>query len=38
VVLCSTSTARLLDVPAARLGEDNTPEAEEVEEVQEKKA
>ncbi len=26
VVLCSTSTARLLDVPAARLGEDNTPD------------
>ncbi|MEO6088164.1 MAG: ATP-binding cassette domain-containing protein [Umezawaea sp.] len=28
VVLCSTSTARLLDVPTARLGEDNTPEEE----------
>jgi ABC-type cobalamin/Fe3+-siderophores transport system ATPase subunit len=29
VVLCSSSTARLLDVPAARLGEDNTPEVDE---------
>lgn len=39
VVLCSTSSARLLDVPAARLGEDNTPpvpeEDEETQEVQE---
>jgi len=37
VVLCSTSTARLLDVPAARLGKDNTPEVEDprVPEVQE---
>lgn len=42
VVLCSTSTARLLDVPAARLGEDNTPEEPEEDvaekEVQEKTA
>jgi hypothetical protein len=40
VVLCSTGSARLLDVPAARLGEDNSPPEpdpveEETQEVQE---
>ncbi|HEX6343951.1 ATP-binding cassette domain-containing protein [Umezawaea sp.] len=38
VVLCSTSSARLLDVTAARLGEDNTPEVDDEEEAQEKTA
>ncbi|WNV89543.1 hypothetical protein [Umezawaea sp. Da 62-37] len=33
VVLCTTASARLLDIPTARLGEDNTPPAEVVDDT-----